>query len=88
MNANAMQWALRQDVRNAPTKLMLVALASQAPAAGPALLRATRELYAYLAKTAAIRRNGIVRRLEQLVALKLVQLDHAAGTILLSTGKG
>lgn len=86
MSDAAMKWALRQNVRCAPTKLMLVALASRYVQGIP--LRATRELITDVARVASIRRAGFRQRLFQLVEAGVVELRNEGTEIHLLTGRG
>lgn len=86
MSAAAMKWALRQDVKCAPTKLMLVALASRYEHGVP--LRASRELYTEIARTASIRRAGVTQRLHQLADAGLLHFAADGAEIHLHAGRG
>lgn len=86
MNAAAVSWALRQDIRCAPTKLMLIALACRCEPGLP--LRVSRELYTEIARTASIRRAGVVQRLHQLAEAGLLHFAADGAEIHLHAGRG
>lgn len=86
MNAAAVKWAMRQDLRCAPTKLLLVALACRYEPGLP--LRASRELYTEIARVASIRRAGVVQRLHQLASAGLLHTSADGAEIHLHAGRG
>jgi hypothetical protein len=86
MNAPAVAWALRQDVRCAPTKLMLVALAAKSERGVPTLM--TREVFTDLARVASIRRGGIWHRLIDLETRGHIKISKCRQQVTLNEGRG